>query len=314
MKRIEEFVRKFRMHPNLVDHLTAFVAVVETGSFSGAARFLNRAVSSISYSLTQLESYCGFPLLERGRKTSELTERGRALFADAKTIVERARRFTTHAASLEKGQETRIRIAVDVLFPSSALCKALKSFADVHQRVRIQLFTSSLNSLWDDLRNGVVDFSLALLPAIPLDMEGRSFHQISLSPVAAINHPLAQKKQPLLMADFQRERQIYYVGSPSIDMERSGRIFSSDVWTCNDLEHIRLLIRNALGWCFATDEFFREEIEAGSMRKLVSLDAQLNPTRAVGAVWPVDRTPGPLGRELIAMIAESLGETGAAGM
>lgn len=308
MKRIEGFVRKFRMHPNLVDHLSAFIAVVETGSFSAAARLLNRAVSSISYSLTQLEGQCGFPLLDRGSKSSELTERGRALFAEAKAVVERATRFTTHAGSLKKGQETRIRIAVDVLFPSAALYQALKVFAQSHERVRVQLFTSSLNSLWDDLRSGAVDFSFALLPAIPLDMEGRSYHKISLGPVASTRHPLARLPQPLQMVDFQRERQIYYVGSHSVDLERSGRVFSSDVWTSNDLEHISHMIRNGLGWCFATDDFFQRDIKEGLITKLHTLDAQLNPTRATGAVWPIDRVPGPLGHELIELVAVAIGE------
>ena len=212
------------MSPNLVEHLTAFIAVAETGSFTIAARNLNRGVSSISYSLAQLETHCGFSLLDRGSKQSELTERGRALFAEAKAVVERARRFASHAASLEKGNETRIRIAVDVIFPLATLHAALKPFVQTHERVRLQLFTSSLNSLWEELRSGEVDFGLSLLAAIPLDMEGRSFSQITLSPVATANHPLAQLEQPLSLADFQRERQIYYVGSPEIDMERVGRV------------------------------------------------------------------------------------------
>lgn len=294
------------MSPNLVEHLTAFISVAETGSFSVAARNLGRAVSSISYSLAQLEAHCGFPLLIRGGKQSELTERGRALFAEAKAVVERAQRFASHAASLEMGNETRIRIAVDVIFPLAVLHAALKPFVTAHERVRLQLFTSSLNSLWDDLRSGKVDFGLSLLAAIPLDMEGRSFSQVTLSPVAATSHPLTRLEQPLSLADFQRERQIYYVGSPEIDMERVGRVFSSDVWTANDLEHIRLMIRNGFGWAFGSEAFFEEELRTGTVCMLRCSDAQLHPTRTIGAVWPVGRRPGPLGRELIDMIGATL--------
>lgn len=303
MEKIGKFFRKIRMHPNLVDHLTAFIAIAETGSFSAAARRLGRAVSSVSYSLGQLEAYCGFPLLERGPKQSELTPRGRALFAEAKSVVDDARRFKAHAASLERGQETRIRLAVDVLFPSAPLHAALCTFAHTHGRVRLQLFTVSLNSLWDDLRQGAVDLSVALLTAVPFDMEARSFRQVALNPVVASSHPLARYTQPLSMADFQGHRQIYYTGTYGLDVERSGRVFSSDIWTSNDLEHIRLMIRNGLGWCFATDDFFRDEVEAGLVRELACVDAQLHPARTVGAVWPRDRRPGPLGRALVDLIS-----------
>jgi DNA-binding transcriptional LysR family regulator len=294
------------MTANIVDHLTAFVAVAETGSFSVAARSLNRAVSSISYSVAQLEARCGFPLLERRSKRSELTERGRALFGEAKAVVEGARRFASHAASLDRGAETRLQIAVDALFPLADLHAALKSFVAAHERVQLQLFNSSLNNLWDELRSRSFDFALSLVAALPLDMEGCSFRQITLGPVASASHPLVLLKRPLSLADLQRQRQIYFVGSPDIVLERVGRVFSLDVWTANDLEHIRLLIRNGFGWCFGTAEFFSEELRAGSVRMLPCSDAQLQPTRTVSAVWPAERRPGPLGRELIGLVGAAL--------
>jgi DNA-binding transcriptional LysR family regulator len=294
------------MTGNIIDHLTAFVTVAETGSFSVAARNLNRAVSSISYSVAQLEARCGFPLLERRSKRSELTERGRALLGEAKAVVEGARRFASHAASLDRGAETRLRIAVDALFPLADLHAALKSFVTAHERVQLQLFNSSLNNLWDELRRRSVDFALSLVAAIPLDMEGCSFRQITLGPVASASHPLALLERPLSLSDVQRERQIYFVGSPDIVLERVGRVFSLDVWTANDLEHIRLLIGNGFGWCFGTEEFFSAELRAGSVRMLPCSDAQLQPTRTVSAVWLAERRPGPLGRELIALVGASL--------
>ena len=294
------------MTANLVDHLTAFIAVAESGSFSIAARNLNRAVSSISYAVAQLESQCGFPLLERGAKRSGLTERGRALFGEAKAVVEGARRFTSHATSLERGAETRIRIAVDVLFPLAPLHAALKAFAVQHDRVPLQLFNSSLNSLWEELRTGRLDLALSLVSTIPLDMEGHSFKQIVLAPIVAASHPLALREGPLSLFDFQRERQIYFVGSPDLAVERVGRVFSLDIWTANDLEHIRLLIRNGFGWCFGSEDFFAEELRAGTVRILPCGDAQLRPPRTVSAVWLADRRPGPLGRELIGLVGASL--------
>jgi hypothetical protein len=53
-----------------------------------AARNLNRTVSSNSYSISQLEAQRGFPA-RRTPERSKLTERGRALFGEAKAAVER---------------------------------------------------------------------------------------------------------------------------------------------------------------------------------------------------------------------------------
>lgn len=294
------------MPPNLVDHLGAFVAVVEHGGLTAAARELRCAVSSVSYSLDQLETHCGFPLLERGTRRSQLTDRGRALFSEAKSLVERAQRFSSHAASLEKGEESRLRILVDVLFPRKVINRALAAFAEAHPRVRVQLFNSSLATLWDDLRNDSFDFGLSLLTAMPSDMQGRTFAVEKLGPICAVSHPLAQIQPPLPMSAFQTERQIYYVGSPETDMERVGRLFSTDVWSANDVELIRQLVCAGAGWCFSGPSSFDEELCAGLVRRLECVDAQLHPIRTLGVAWPVNRRPGALGRVLIAIVSDQV--------
>jgi DNA-binding transcriptional LysR family regulator len=290
--------------PNLVGHLAAFIAVVEHGGLTAAARELRCAVSSVSYSLTQLEAYCGFPLLDRGRKRAQLTDRGRALFSEAKSVVERAQRFSSHAASLEKGEESRLRILVDVLFPRTIINRALTVFAQAHPRVRVQLFNSSLATLWGDLRGDTFEFGLSLLTAMPSDMEGRTFAVEKLGPICAASHPLARIPPPLPMSAFQTERQVYYVGSPEIDMERVGRLLSTDVWSANDVELIRQLVCSGVGWCFSGPSSFDEELRAGLVRRLECVDAQFHPVRALGVAWPVNRRPGTLGRALIAIVSE----------
>lgn len=287
------------MYPNLVDHLTAFCAVVDHGGLTAASRELRRPISSISYSLAQLESYCGFALLGRGSHRSELTDRGRALLAEARAVVERARGFTSHAVSLEKGQETRLRVLVDVLFPQADLIRALAAFSTEHPQARIQFFNSSLATLWDELRDGGIDFALTLAAAIPSDIAARHLGSETLGPVCATGHRLTRLPQPLPMSAFDRERQIYYVGTPRIDMERVGRLFSTDVWTVNDVESIKHMVKAGLGWCFSGTRTFEAEIRRGEVVALTCEDMQFHPVRTVVAAWPAHRRPGPLGRRLI---------------
>jgi len=291
------------MHPNLVDHLKAFIAVAEASGFSEAARRLNCAVSSVSYSVTTLEELCGFPLFMRGRK-SELTERGRALFREAQAVVESSRRFKAHALSLERGQETRIRVAIDVLFPADRLMSALTRFAHERPHVTLQIFATSLNRFWDDLRAGTIDFGVAPLQAVPTDVDGMSIGLMEVVPVAAREHPLALQPGPLQLSELQRHRQLYYVGSPNVDVERRGRVFSTDYWTGSDLEHIRTMIVRGFGWAFATREFFRNELASGEIVELDCADAHLQPKWSIGAIWRIDRPPGPLSRELITLLAD----------
>lgn len=294
------------MHPNLVDHLQAFCALVDQGSLTAAARDLRRPISSVSYSLAQLEAQCGFPLLGTGTNRAELTPRGRVLLAEARSVVERARSFTTHAQSLKQGEETRLRVLVDVLFPRADLNRALRAFAIDHPHARFQFFSSSLATLWDDLREGDFDFALTLAAAIPSDIAARHLASEVLAPVCAADHRLARLQQPLPMRAFDRERQIYYVGSPLTDMERVGRLFSPDVWTMNDVDAIKSMVVGGLGWCFSATRTFAEEMRRGEIIRLTCEDMQFHPVRTVVVAWPAHRRPGPLGQKLVDVVTATL--------
>ena len=60
--------------------LRAFLAVVESGSFSQAARLLNCANSSISRQVGQLEQQLGQTLLIRSTRSVATTDAGAELF------------------------------------------------------------------------------------------------------------------------------------------------------------------------------------------------------------------------------------------
>jgi DNA-binding transcriptional LysR family regulator len=146
------------MQPNLVDQLATFITIADTCSFSKGARQMRCSVSSMSYSLAKLEEQCGFALLKRGRGPAELTAKGRALFREAQAVVESARVFVAHASSLNRGEETRIRMAVDIMFPCATLLEVLSDFAARHAHVTLQVFSTSLNRLWEQLQSGALDF------------------------------------------------------------------------------------------------------------------------------------------------------------
>jgi hypothetical protein len=71
-----------------IDQLKVFLTVVEAGSFTAAARRLNRAVSAISYTIANLEQHLGVLLFDRGQtRTPKLTEAGSAVLSKAKVVA-----------------------------------------------------------------------------------------------------------------------------------------------------------------------------------------------------------------------------------
>src|SRR5919201_4499343 len=84
--------------------LASFLAVVEEGSFTRAARRLGIAQPSLSQQIRALESELGGPLIERLPRRIRLTAAGRALLPDAQAAV-RASDRATSAARMALGLE-----------------------------------------------------------------------------------------------------------------------------------------------------------------------------------------------------------------
>ncbi|GAL22332.1 transcriptional regulator [Vibrio maritimus] len=79
-----------------IESLRSFLAFSETGSFTRAAKQINRTQSAFSAQMKKLESEVGAPLFEKEGRNVVLTEAGITLRADAKQILE------LHDSSLNK--------------------------------------------------------------------------------------------------------------------------------------------------------------------------------------------------------------------
>src|SRR5262249_28525448 len=72
-----------------LDQLRVFLAVVDVGSFAGAARKLGRATSVVSYSIANLEAQLGVELFDRETtRKPQLTEAGSTDWSEARAAQE----------------------------------------------------------------------------------------------------------------------------------------------------------------------------------------------------------------------------------
>jgi DNA-binding transcriptional LysR family regulator len=104
--------------------LDVFLAVVEEGSFSGAARVAMLTQSTISQHMAALEEELGVQLLERSRNGVVLTEAGRILRKHARSLVGELR-ATENAIRRHRGiEQTRLRLGVSTI-PGAYLVPAV---------------------------------------------------------------------------------------------------------------------------------------------------------------------------------------------
>jgi DNA-binding transcriptional LysR family regulator len=95
--------------------LDVFLAVVEEGSFSGAARVAMLTQSTISQHIAALEEELGVQLLERSRNGVQLTAAGRILRKHARTLVGELRATETAMRRHRGIEQTTLRLGVSTI-------------------------------------------------------------------------------------------------------------------------------------------------------------------------------------------------------
>src|SRR5260370_33720397 len=98
------------------DQLRGFLTVEDVGSFAGAARKLGRATSVISYSIGNLEAQLGVLLFDRkSTRKPQLTEAGRGVLSEARTITNSINGLRAKARSLRHGIGAEINLILDAM-------------------------------------------------------------------------------------------------------------------------------------------------------------------------------------------------------
>ena len=92
-----------------LDQLRVLTTIAETGSFSAAGRRLNRAQSAICQAVAMLEDVQGVTLFDRSGFRPVLTEVGRVLVAQARSVLASAARFTRRHRHPNPGRHRRGR-------------------------------------------------------------------------------------------------------------------------------------------------------------------------------------------------------------
>ena len=121
-----------------IKRMAIFVQVVETGSFSGAARRLGIARSAISRHITALEEKYETRLLNRTTRRLNLTEAGRIYYESCVKILAEAEAVTQRIQQSREKPRGTLKIAGPTSF-GSQLAKLVTEFRKHHSALTIEL-------------------------------------------------------------------------------------------------------------------------------------------------------------------------------
>lgn len=143
-----------------MDRLNAmevFVRVVETGSFSAAARDLQIGQPNVSKLVAALEEHLQVRLLVRSTRQLHPTEAGQAFYERARRTVAEADEAETAARGFGKGLDGRLRVCAPVTFARLHVIPRIGEFLERHPNLRVDFL---LDDRFVDLMGENIDVAL----------------------------------------------------------------------------------------------------------------------------------------------------------
>jgi len=175
--------------------LKHFVAIVETGSISAAARHLYLAQPAISASIKKLESELNMPLLHRRERGVSLTEAGQQFLQHAKQILQQAKdaKLAMHAIEgLDKGD---VEIGVPPMLGSYFFPPLLMAFKHQYPALRLNVIDSGTRRIRQRLLDGELELGVVADHDLPPEFDSGKLIREEMVVCMAADHPLAEFDQ-----------------------------------------------------------------------------------------------------------------------
>ncbi|MFB9241163.1 LysR family transcriptional regulator [Massilia antarctica] len=122
-----------------VEALSAFAAVIDTGSFSAAAERLGQTPSGISRAIARLESQLGMALMHRTTRRQDLTEEGDWLLGRARTILAELEETEAQVSARRSQPSGLVRVNAATPALDHLVAPLVPDFLDAYPLIRLEL-------------------------------------------------------------------------------------------------------------------------------------------------------------------------------
>ncbi len=123
----------------MLKEMAVFVQVVDSGSFSAAARHLAMTTSAVSRHVARLERHMGGRLLQRTTRSLSMTELGQQVHAGCTRMLAAAREVQAMAGSYGDRPTGVIRVTSPIVFGQVWLAPRLPGFLERYPEVDVRL-------------------------------------------------------------------------------------------------------------------------------------------------------------------------------
>lgn len=176
-----------------IENFKIFADLVETKSFSKAAKLNNITQSAVSQQARAMERHFKTLLIDRSQKQFQLTREGMRVYDSSKELLHAYDKLLSELQEMKKVISGTIRISTIYSIGLHELPPYIKKFLHDYPSVNVRVEYRRSNLVYEDILHNSVDFGLVAFPAKVRQIEMLPFRNDRLVLITHPHHVLAKR-------------------------------------------------------------------------------------------------------------------------
>ena len=286
--------------------MATFVRVVESGSFSGAARQLGVGQPAVSKTIAQLETRLQVSLLIRSTHRLSPTEAGQRFYERARAAIAEADEAELAARGAGAGLTGRLKVTAAPTFARLHIIPRLPRFMAKHPQLDVEFV---LDDRIVDLMSEGIDLALRMGALPDSSVVARKLATGARSVLSTPAY-LARAGEPRTPADLAGHEAVIHSQVPNIwsftGPDRKVSASLNERLRVSAAEGVRAAVLADMGLTIASDWMFAPELSNGTVRKVLG-DWALPPID-LWAVFPAGRMASAKARHFAGFVETVMAE------
>jgi DNA-binding transcriptional LysR family regulator len=261
-----------------VENFKVFCDLVESKSFSKAAKTNRITQSAVSQQLRALEKDIEAPIMDRSQKQFRLTPEGEIFYRGAQAILHEFERLRCEIQEARQVVCGRLLVSSVYSIGLHALSPFLKAFIQKYPQVDTRVEYRRSNLVYEDVIEDIADLGLVAYPQKTRPIEAVPFMEDRLTVICAPGHPLAQQTS-VALKDMVGYKLVGFdadipTRKATDDFLRQAKVEIEPVLTFDNIETMKRAVEVDMGIAIVPASTIAEEIR---LKTLVAVEIKGKP-------------------------------------
>lgn len=289
-----------------IENFKIFSDLVDSESFSKAAKLNGITQSAVSQQLRAMERHFNTLIIDRSQKQFRLTREGEKLHESAKEILNLYQKMQSELQELKKVIGGTIHISTIYSIGLHELPPFVKRFLREYPTVNVRVEYRRSNLVVEDVLHNAVDIGLVAYPTKTRQLEVIPFGEDQLVVIVSPKHPLAAKGE-IVTDDLAGHKFIGFdqdmpTRKATDQIFRDLKLDMEPAMEFDNIETVKRAVEVDAGFALVPEATVKQEIKHGSLISLTLQGRRIS--RPLAIVHRKGRVSTPAMKMFIKMLTE----------